>query len=97
MPRLDRTSPSGGSTYESANKVGSHPADSLIESRLASNKAGTGRDAALSALRNDRFGSVLEKISDPRSSDALTFLRNGTEASGTDFGSALSRYAENSE
>ncbi len=52
------------------------------------------RQAALSALRNERFGAALERLSDPRSSDALAFMARGEGAS-ADSASVLSAYAEN--
>ncbi len=50
---------------------------------------------ALSALRNDRFREVLERLTDVRSSNALTVMRPA-EGAGTDVRSALARYQENS-
>lgn len=89
---------SGGSTYESANKVGSHPADSALGARATGGVPETVRDAALSALRNERFGTMLATISDPRSSDAV--MRMSADASGagtgTDHGSVFAAYGESS-
>ena len=55
------------------------------------------REAALSALRNDRFGMMLAKISEPAASGALMTMTREAGSAATDFGSALSSYAENSE
>ena len=49
-----------------------------------------------SALRNERFGSMLEKISDPRISDAMMQMqRNDGAGIGTDHGSVFAAYGEN--
>ncbi|MEO5322573.1 hypothetical protein PV773_04540 [Mesorhizobium sp. CC13] len=50
---------------------------------------------ALSALRNERFGLVMERLADVRISDALAVMRP-VEGAGTDTRSALARYDENS-
>ena len=95
---IDRSQRGTGSTYDSANKVGSHPADAMLASRGDSHTPDATRNAAVSALHNQRFGSMLEQISDPRSSDAM--LRMGVDAaagSGADHASAFAAYGENSE
>ncbi|MGF7005029.1 hypothetical protein [Aminobacter sp. BE110] len=50
---------------------------------------------ALSALRNQRFGLVMERLAGVRISDALAAMRP-VEGAGTDIRSALARYDENS-
>lgn len=86
---------SGVSTYETANRVGSYPGDSALASRTLG-KTPEVRDAALSALRNERFGTMLERISDPRSSDAMMRMGGGSSA-GVDQRMVFSSYAENSD
>jgi hypothetical protein len=95
MPRLGERMPAGGSTYESANRVGSHPADAAFSTRHPPSEVDGARHAALSALRNDRFGTMLEKISDPQSSGTLALA--GRATSGVNFQTAASSYAENSD
>lgn len=51
----------------------------------------------MSALNNDRFRVMLEQITGPGASDALVTMQAGASPASTDFNSALSRYAENSE
>ena len=66
------------------------------ESRRIMNDVAAARTTAMSALNNDRFRVMLEQITDPGASGALMTL--GSDAnSTTDFKTALSRYAENSE
>jgi hypothetical protein len=55
------------------------------------------RNTAMSAYSNDRFRVMLEQISDPRSSGALMTMGSDKSSTVTDFGSARSRYAENSD
>jgi hypothetical protein len=83
-----------GSTYDSANKVGSHPADASLTAhgRQASDAT---RNAAVSALRNERFGSMLEKISDPRASDTMMQMQRN-DGAGMDRASVFAAYGENS-
>ena len=50
---------------------------------------------ALAALRNDRFGSALAQISDPRASDALMLMGRDAESMATAFETVLSGYLEN--
>ena len=93
IPRaIDRSQWGTGSTYDSANKVGSHPADAALASRGGGEPDST-RDTAVSALRNERFGSMLEKISDPRASDALMRMR-GDDGVAVDQGSVFAAYGE---
>jgi hypothetical protein len=93
---IDRSQWETGSTYDSANKVGTHHADAGLASRGASQSPDAARDAAVSALRNERFGSMLEKISDPRASDAMMRMqRNDGAGSGADHGSVFAAYGEN--
>lgn len=66
------------------------------ESRRIMNDVEAARNTAKSALNNDRFRVMLEQISDPRASGALMSMGSDT-GSATDFNTALSRYAENSE
>jgi hypothetical protein len=81
----------GGSTYASANHV---RAD---EVRHGGGDVETARDTALSALRNDRFGTMLEKISEPAASGTLMTMKREAGSAGADFNSVLSSYAENGE
>lgn len=83
-----------GSTYDSANRVGSHPADSALASRSDSQSPDATRNAAVSALHNERFGSMLEKISDPRASDAMMRMPRDTGAA---HASVFAAYGESSE
>jgi hypothetical protein len=53
------------------------------------------RDTALSALRNERFGSMLEKISDPRASDTMMQMQRN-DGAGMDRASVFAAYGENS-
>ncbi|MHA6643181.1 hypothetical protein [Mesorhizobium sp. A623] len=53
------------------------------------------RSTALSALKNDRFGTMLAQIFDPGTSGALVTMQ--PDATSTDFKSVLSSYAENGE
>ena len=95
-PRLiDRSQWEPGATYESANKVGTHPADAMFSAHDGTQAPDAPRSLAQSALRNERFGSMLEKISDPRSSDALMRLGRGDEAGGVDHAAAFAAYGEN--
>lgn len=65
------------------------------EARRIMDDVDAARNTAKSALNNDRFRVMLEQISDPQSSGALMTMRS--DAAGTDFKSAQSSYAENSE
>ena len=68
------------------------------ESRRIMNDVAAARTTAMSALNNDRFRVMLEQISDPSASGALMTMRGDTAAgAGTDFKSAQSSYADNSE
>ena len=91
---IDRSQWGAGSTYESANKVGSHPADAAL-SRLGAAAAEPGRSAAISALRDEGFGSAPAKVSDPRASDAMMRMR-GDDGAHADHASVLAAYGENS-
>jgi hypothetical protein len=55
------------------------------------------RSTALSALKNDRFGTMLAQIFDPGTSGALVTMQPAATSTGTDFKSVLSSYAENGE
>ena len=55
------------------------------------------RHTAMSALNNDRFRVMLEQITDPGASGALMTMRSDGGSAGTDFKSAQSSYADNSE
>lgn len=93
-PRIvDRSQWDPGSTYQSANRVGSHASDAVLGARPDVSNADAAKGVALSALRNDRFGSMLETISNPQSSGAVAFMKQGSD--GSDIGAALSGYAEN--
>lgn len=61
------------------------------------NDVAAARNTAMSALNNDRFRVMLEQITGPGASDALVTMQAGASPASTDFNSALSRYAENSE
>jgi hypothetical protein len=94
-PRLIDRSQWEGSTYESANKVGSHPADAAFSTRNGGRPPDAPRSLAESALRNERFGSMLEKIGDPRTSDALMRMGQGNQAGGgTDHAAAFAAYKD---
>ena len=93
---IDRSQWGTRSTYDSANKVGSHPADAALASRGDSQSPDATRNAAVSALHNERFGSMLEKISDPRTSDAMMRMRGDAVESGADHASVIAAYGENS-
>ena len=84
-----------GSTYEAANQVGSHPVDALLISRARPGPSEAMRSASVSALLNERSGSLLEKISDPRSADALVRLQRDAGPS-ADHSLILAAYGENS-
>lgn len=88
---IDRSHWGTGSTYESANKVGSHPADVALLRRDTAGEPG--RSAAIPALRNEGFGST-SKVSDPRASDALMQMR-GDNGARTDQASVFAAYGEN--
>jgi hypothetical protein len=62
------------------------------EARAGLNQA---RSTAVSALRNPRFGAMLDRIMDPRSSEMVAFMRS--EGQSADNASATARYAENGE
>lgn len=91
LPHLpDRlSSPTGGSTYASANRV------TADEVRRSTGDVDAARNTALSALRNDRFGSMLQQISQPAVSGALITMKR--DDAGADFNSALASYTENFE
>jgi len=95
VPRLiDRSQWGPQSTYESANKVGSHPADAAFAKRGSATEPG--RSAAMSALRSEGFGSTT-KVSDPRASDAMMRMQGKHEAGATaDHASVFAAYGENS-
>ncbi|WP_258594327.1 hypothetical protein [Mesorhizobium sp. AR07] len=67
------------------------------ESRRISDDVAQARHTAMSALNNDRFRVMLEQITDPGSSGALMTMRSDAVGAGTDFKSAQSSYADNSE
>jgi hypothetical protein len=67
------------------------------ESRRISDDVAQARHTAMSALTNDRFRVMLEQITDPRSSGSLMAMGGDKSSNVTDFASAQSRYAENSE
>jgi hypothetical protein len=89
---IDRSQWGTGSTYDSANKVGSHPADAALASRGDSQSSDATRNAAVSALHNERFGSMLQKLSDPQASDAMMQMQR---SDGADHASAFAAYGEN--
>ncbi len=97
LPRsIDRISSlAGGATYASANHVRADEARrSGVDSAADVDSA---RRTALSALRNDRFGTMLATISEPAASGALMTMKRDAGSAGTDFSSVLSSYAENGE
>jgi hypothetical protein len=67
------------------------------ESRRIKDDVDAARHTAMSALNNDRFRVMLEQISNPQSSGALMTMGGDSNGAATDFRSAQSRYAENSE
>lgn len=64
------------------------------ETRRIRDDVAAARNTAISALNNDRFRVMLEQITDPSASGALMTMRSDA---GTDFKSAQSSYADNSE
>lgn len=92
---IDRSQWEQRSTYDSANKVGTHPADASLGSR-GNQSPDAALSTAFSALRNERFGTMLEKISDPRASAALMDMRQG-DGAGTDQNSVFAAYSENTD
>jgi hypothetical protein len=93
LPRLADRLPSatGGSTYASANHV------TTDEIRRDAGDVDAARNTALSALRNDRFGTMLRQISEPAVSGALMTMKRDTDGASAGFNSVLSSYAENFE
>jgi hypothetical protein len=93
LPRLADRLPSatGGSTYASANHV------TTDEIRRGAGDVDAARNTALSALRNDRFGTMLKQISEPAVSGTLMTMKRDDGSAGADFNSVLSSYAENFE
>jgi hypothetical protein len=93
LPRLPDKLPSatGGSTYASANHV------TTDEVRRGAGDVDAARNTALSALRNDRFGTMLKQISEPAVSGTLMTMKRDDGSAGADFNSVLSSYAENFE
>ncbi len=91
LPRsIDRvSSPAHGATYASANHV---RAD---ETRRAGSDVDAAHSTALSALKNERFGLMLAKISEPGAGGALMTMKRESDAAGADFNSVASSYAEN--
>ncbi|WP_245420399.1 MULTISPECIES: hypothetical protein [unclassified Mesorhizobium] len=86
-----------GNATPTANRTPAREASgSSAESARLSYDVDAARKTALSALNNDRFRVMLEQITDPRASGALLTM-GGDSSAGTDFNTALSRYAENSE
>ncbi|WP_256750671.1 hypothetical protein [Mesorhizobium sp. Mes31] len=67
------------------------------ETRRISDDVAAARNTAMSALNNDRFRVMLEQITDPSASGALMTMRSDAVGAGTDFKSAQSSYADNSE
>ena len=93
LPRLVDRLPSatGGSTHASANHV------TADEVRRGTGDVDAARNTALSALRNDRFGTMLRQISEPAVSGALMTMKRDADSAGADFNSVLSSYTENFE
>ncbi len=89
---IDRLpSATGGTTYASANHV------TDAEMRRAGADVEAARSTALSALKNDRFGMMLSRISDPATSGALMTMRPAEGSASAGLDSVLSSYAENDE
>ena len=61
------------------------------------NDVAAARTTAMSALNNDRFRVMLEQIGNPQSSDTLMTMGGKGDSNVSDFKTAMSRYAENSE
>ncbi|MFC3207657.1 hypothetical protein [Aquamicrobium soli] len=80
----------GGATYASANQV---RAD---EARRAGSAVEAAHSTALSALKNERFGQMLAKISEP-AAGALMTMRRESDSTSADFNSVVASYAENGE
>ncbi|MEP6564609.1 MAG: hypothetical protein ABJB10_05685 [Mesorhizobium sp.] len=68
-----------------------------VESRRMMDDVNAARQTAMSALNNDRFRVMLEQITHPGASGALITMGGDASGAATDFNTALSRYAENSE
>lgn len=87
-----------GSTYAAANGPGPLASGSAApDAGRTRSDVDTARHAAFSALRNDRFGTMLEKMSDPAAAGSLALAGHGKGAAGVDVRSAFSAYAENGE
>jgi len=89
---VDRISSSAhGATYASANHV---RADEAWHGAADVEAA---HSTALSALRNERFGLMLAKISEPAAGGALMTMKRESGTADADFNSVASSYAENGE
>lgn len=87
---VDRVaSPTGGLRHASAGEAKPSAAQ-----RQASDVEAA-RSTALSALKNDRFGTMLAQIFEPSTSGALMTMKRDADSAGADFNSVLSSYAEN--
>jgi hypothetical protein len=86
----------GNATSTTANTPISREAAPSAESTRIRNDVDAARNTALSALNNDRFRSMLEQISDPRSAGTLMTMSTDSQ-NVVDFNTALSRYADNSK
>jgi hypothetical protein len=80
-----------GATYASANQV---RAD---EARRAGSAVEAAHSTALSALKNERFGLMLAKISEPAAAGALMTMQRESDSASADFNSVVASYAENGE
>ena len=80
-----------GATYASANHV---RAD---EARHAGSAVEAAHSTALSALKNERFGLMLAKISEPTAGGVLMTMQRESDTASADFNSVVSSYAENGE
>lgn len=91
--RIDGNS---GWTPAAASRGSSVSESRSVETSRIMNDVDTARRVALSALHNERFSAALEKLSDPRSSDALMLMARD-DGSNADQKSVMSAYADNSE
>ena len=87
----------GNASSTAANTPVREPSAPSVESARIRNDVDAARNTALSALNNDRFRVMLEQITDPGTSGALVMMGGDADSAATDFKTALSRYAENSE
>lgn len=95
LPVVHRRNPDGHPQAPAAT-VGPNPARATVPgSESIREDIASARSTALSALRNERFGSMLRQITDPDASGSVALMRN--EGATVDNRTAVARYAENSD